>query len=205
MGAKLLRPWYDGVTQWNKDKKPMMSMSPIRRRIPAADFLLIAFLIALDTGMRLAPHTPNFLPVAASALFAANVLRVRALALLVPFTAMALSDLVLGFHDWRVTSVVYVAIALPALAAFLPRRVRLPGIVAIVLASSLTFFAATNLAVWAFSGMYAPDLDGLIKCYIAALPFLQNTIAGDAFWATALFGGYWLMQGIATRRMAIER
>jgi hypothetical protein len=168
-------------------------MSSIRRRVPGTDILLIAFLIALDVGMRLLPHAPNFLPVAASALFAANVLRVRALALLVPLTAMALSDLVLGVHDWRVASVVYVAIALPALAAFLPRRVRLPGIVAIVLASSLTFFAATNFAVWAFSGMYEPNLGGLIKCYIAALPFLQNTIAGDAFWATALFGGYRLV------------
>jgi hypothetical protein len=186
----------------NKENKPMMSMSPYRSRLPAAirgDFLLIVLLVALDVGARLAPHAPNFTPVAATALFAASVLRVRAMALLVPFAAMALSDLMLGFYDWRVMSVVYVAIALPALAGLLPHRVRAPGIVAIMLSSSLTFFATTNFAVWAFSGMYAPDMGGLIKCYIAALPFLQNTIAGDAFWATALFGGYWLVQRIASQ------
>jgi hypothetical protein len=184
----------------NKENKPMMFLSRFRIRTTAAirsDFLLIVLLVALDVGARLVPHAPNFTPVAATALFAASVLRVRALALLVPFAAMALSDLMLGFYDWRVMGVVYIAIALPALAGLLPRRVRAPGVVAIMLSSSLTFFATTNFAVWAFSGMYAPDISGLIKCYIAALPFLQNTIVGDAFWATALFGGYWLAQRMA--------
>jgi uncharacterized membrane protein YqaE (UPF0057 family) len=105
--------------------------------------------------------------------------------------------------------VVHVSIALPALAALLPRGVRSPTIVAIVLSSALTFFATTNFAVWAFSGIYTPDVGGLIKCYIAALPFLRNTIAGDAFWATALFGGYRLVQSLAARRaiaaLAVER
>ena len=58
----------------------MMSMSPFRIRLPAAirsDFLLIVLLVALDVGARLAPHAPNFTPVAATALFAASVLRVR--------------------------------------------------------------------------------------------------------------------------------
>jgi hypothetical protein len=55
----------------------------------------------------------------------------------------------------------------------------------------LFFFATTNFAVWASSGMYAHDLHGLIHCYVAALPFLQNTVIGDMFWATLLFGSWW--------------
>jgi hypothetical protein len=172
----------------------MMLQSP--RCSPAAlraDVLLIVFLVAFDVAARLAPHAPNFTPVAATALFAASVLHVRALALLVPLAAMALSDAVLGFSDWRVMSVVYVAIALPAAAGLLPRPVRAPGaLMAVILSSSLTFFLTTNLAVWAFSGMYAPNLGGLIQCYIAALPFLQNTMASDLFWTAVLFSLYWL-------------
>src|SRR5262249_8652689 len=61
----------------------------------------------------------------------------------------------------------------------------------LVLSSSLFFFATTNFAVWASSGMYAHDLHGLIHCYVAALPFLQNTVIGDMFWATLLFGSWW--------------
>jgi hypothetical protein len=116
---------------------------------------------------------------------------------------MSLSDAMLGFYDWRVMAVVYGSIALPAVLGCLLGRVRAPHIiVAVMLSSSLTFFATTNLAVWAFSGMYAPDMGGLIRCYVAALPFLQNTVAGDLFWAAVLFGGYGLVKAIAARRAA---
>jgi hypothetical protein len=61
----------------------------------------------------------------------------------------------------------------------------------LALGSSLFFFTSTNFAVWVSSGMYAHDLDGLIRCYVAALPFLQNTVVGDMFWTALLFGGCW--------------
>jgi hypothetical protein len=39
--------------------------------------------------------------------------------------------------------------------------------------------------------MYAHDLQGLVLCYVAALPFFYNTVAGDALWTTLLFGSWW--------------
>jgi hypothetical protein len=30
----------------------------------------------------------------------------------------------------------------------------------------------------------------LVACYTAAIPFFQNTIAGDLFYVTLLFGGF---------------
>jgi hypothetical protein len=33
-------------------------------------------------------------------------------------------------------------------------------------------------------------MPGLFACYVAALPFLRNTLAGDLFWSAALFGSY---------------
>ena len=176
----------------------MIPKSPNATRVPGmllTDLLLVASLIGLDVIARLLPHAPNFTPLAATALFATVVLRVRAFALVVPLVAMLLSDAMLGFYDWRVMSIVYVSIALPAVAGMLSSRLRAPVVlIPVVLSCSLTFFATTNFAVWAFSGIYAPDLEGLIKCYVAALPFLQNAVAGDLFWATVLFGGPWLMR-----------
>jgi len=88
--------------------------------------------------------------------------------------------------------VVYAALALPALAARWGRAFRPVVVLApLVLSSSLLFFATTNFAVWAFSGMYAHDLHGLVHCYVAALPFLGNTVAGDVLWTTLLFGTWW--------------
>ncbi len=154
------------------------------------DIALIVFLIGIGVVTRLLPHAPGFLPVAASALFAGRMLRIPALAIVVPVAAMALSGLLLGFEDWRVLLVVYAAISLPAVAGILTRRWNgIAATGAVMVACSLVFFAASNLAVWAFSGMYSLDLAGLTQCYALALPFLQNTVAGDLFWSAVLFGG----------------
>jgi hypothetical protein len=137
------------------------------------DLALVAFLIGLDVVARLVPHAPGFMPIAASALFAGRVLRLPALAIVVPIVAMGLS----------------------ALVGIVSRR--WPGIAAtaaVMVPCSLVFFALSNFAVWAFSGMYSLDFAGLTQCYVAALPFLQNTVAGDLFWTAVLFGGAWAMQ-----------
>src|SRR5262245_36955428 len=157
---------------------------------------IAAGLVALDVAARLLPHAPNFTPIAASAVFAGTILRSRALALAVPLAAMLVSDCVLGGYDWRVTAVVYAALMLPALLAVAARRFRASSaIVPVVLSSSLIFFVTTNFAVWAWSGMYPPTLSGLVHCYVAALPFFQNTLCGDLFWTALLFGTWWLAQG----------
>jgi hypothetical protein len=163
------------------------------------DLLLVVFLIGLDVAARLLPHMPNLTPVAASALFAGTMLRHRALAPLVPVAALLISDSVLGFDGWRLTAFTYVASVIPALLPMLWSRLRAPGMFApVMVACSLIFFGVTNFAVWAFSGMYPATLDGLMACYVAALPFLQRTIVGDLLWAAALFGGAWLVRRIFT-------
>jgi len=184
----------------------MTAHAPARRSADsiAPDVLLVLFLIGLDVAARLLLHTWNVSPVAASALFAGLMLRRRWLALLVPLAALALSDAVIGFDDWRMASVVYAALALPAVAGILGRRYGTSRVVVpAALTCSLIFFAATNLAVWAFSGMYSLDLTGLIQCYTLALPFLKYTIAGDLFWAAVLFGGAWLVQRLTAQTNAL--
>src|SRR5262245_2860886 len=167
------------------------SLYAARMEFSRAELALAMGLVALDVVARLAPHAPNFTPVAASALFAGAVLRSRTLALAVPLAAMVISDLVLGWHDWRVMGVVYASLALPALLGLCVRSQAAILLLPLSLSSSLLFFATTNFAVWAFSGMYAHDLHGLMHCYVAALPFLQNTVIGDMFWTTLLFGAWW--------------
>jgi hypothetical protein len=159
------------------------------------DFLLVAFLIGFDVAARLLPHAAGVWPFAASALFAGRMLRVPGLAVIVPLAAVMLSNVALAGDDWRITLVVCVAITLPAFAGMLTRR--WPGavpVVAATLSCSLIFFAATNFAVWAFSGLYPLTWQGLTQCFIAALPFLDRTVLGDLFWTAVLFGGAWLVK-----------
>jgi hypothetical protein len=161
------------------------------------DLLLVAFLIGFDVVARLLPHAPGVWPFAASALFAGRMLRAPGLAVIVPLAAILLSNVALAGDDWRITVVVCLATILPAFAGMLTRRWSgaVPVVVAVA-SCSLIFFVTTNLAVWAFSGMYPLTWQGLTKCYIAALPFLDKTVLGDLFWAAVLFGGAWLMQHV---------
>ena len=160
-----------------------------------SDLMIVAGLIALDVAARLLPHEPNFTPVAASTLFAATVLRHRVLAFAVPVLAMLVSDAIIGFDSSALTLTIYAMFILPAFVAFLPERTRAPGMfVPAIIAYSLLFFAVTNLAVWAFSGMYPHTTAGLATAYAAALPFLPQTVIGDLFWAAVLFGGAALVQ-----------
>jgi hypothetical protein len=159
------------------------------------DLLLALLLVVLCVVMRLVPHVSNFSPVAAAALFAGVTLKARWLAIAVPLAAMLVSDAFLGGYGWQMMAVIYGALALPAVIGIFARKTHV-AFVAIggALASSVIFYLATNFAVWALSTLYTPDFQGLLECYVAALPFLKWTIAGDLFWSVALFGGAALLR-----------
>jgi len=42
------------------------------------------------------------------------------------------------------------------------------------------------------SGMYPHTLEGLLECYVLAIPFYQNSLAGDCIYSLILFGMYQL-------------
>ncbi len=62
------------------------------------------------------------------------------------------------------------------------------------LASAISFFVLTNFGMWLFSGIYPLTAAGLAACYVAAIPFFQNTLAGDLFYSALLFGGFALLE-----------
>jgi uncharacterized protein DUF6580 len=182
-------------------------MIDARRETPSSlrtDMLVVLFLIGLDVAARLLPHTPNFMPLTASALFAGVIVSRRSLALAVPLVAMLVSDIALGFDDWRIALLDYAALTLPVAVGIYGRRFRLSRmLVPAALSCSLLFFAVSNFAVWVFGGLYSPDMAGLVKCYVLALPFLQYTVAGDLIWVAVLFGAATLVQRLANRSNAV--
>jgi len=158
--------------------------------------LLSAILLA--AALRLVPHPPNFTPIGAMALFSGAYLGRRALAFVAPLGAMLLSDALLGFYSgfW----ITYLAIGLVVLIGWLAlSRVSPLRVGAAAIASSITFFLVSNFGTWALSGMYPHSGAGLAACYIAAIPFLQNTLAGDLFYATLLFGGFRIAELLVPR------
>lgn len=155
--------------------------------------LALTVMVAAAALARLIPHAPNFTPIAALALFGGAKFDDRRLAFAVPAAAMLLSDLVLGLHSSL--PAVYLAFALVVcLGLALRGRERLLTVGGAVLAGSVAFFLITNFAVWAMGSMYPKTAQGLVACYIAAIPFFRNELAGDAFYGLLLFGGFALME-----------
>ncbi len=154
--------------------------------------LLIGMIFAA-AGLRLLPHPPNFEPIAALALFGGAYADNRRWAFIVPLAAMFLSDIVIGFH--ALMPVVYGTFALMVYMGFAlrQRRTVLP-VASAALAASILFFAVSNFAVWAFSSMYPKTLQGLFSCYVAAIPFFGNTVAGNLFYTAVLFGAFALAE-----------
>jgi len=166
---------------------------------------LIALLsaIAAAAALRLVPHPPNFSPIDAMALFSGAYVGRRLLAFAAPLAALLLSDLVLGFYPGMLFQ--YGAVVVIVLLGMLAlSRVTILRLAGTALVASALFFAVSNFGVWAVSGMYAHTLSGLGACYLAAIPFFQNTVAGDLFYATLLFGGFALAEHFVPRLRAGE-
>ncbi len=135
----------------------------------------------------------NFTPVGAVALFAGCFLKNRKLALLVPITALVLSDIVLGWHS--LVPVVYACFALTIwFGTLLAKNLSAPRVLGFALLSALNFFVVTNFAVWATSGMYPHTFAGLGSCFWLAVPFFRNDVCGTLIYSALLFGGYALYQ-----------
>lgn len=164
-------------------------------------FITLVFIVFAAAAMRLVPHPPNVTPIAAMALFGGAHFASRRAGFLVPLSAMLLSDLVLGFVIYGYgffhagMPFVYACIILTVCIGLLLRtRLSVLNIGLAAVGGSLMFFAITNFGVWLTGGLYPLTLEGLIASYIAAIPFYQNTFAGDAIYTLLLFGGYALAQ-----------
>jgi hypothetical protein len=171
-----------------------------------ARFLLVAGMIAAAAMMRVLPHPYNFTPIGAMALFGGAHFQRKRWAFAVPLLAMLLSDCALqlltprGFHSSMF--VVYGTFALiVGMGTLLRGRIRPLPVLSASLAASLLFFLTTNFAAWTTDPQYPKTIAGLAMCYAAGLPFFShghsfflNTVAGDLFYSTLLFGGLALVE-----------
>ena len=153
-------------------------------------------LIATAMMSRLLPHPPNCTAMNAVALFGASVLGNLWITLGVLFASMFLSDLLLGFHSTM--PFVYASFSLAILYGYFfkcrtSHSAKLWG----SLAASCTFFLVANFGVWMVTSYYSKTVEGLLACYIAALPFFTNQLFGDLFYTLLIFGAFSLLERLA--------
>ena len=166
-------------------------------------YLLLAAVIFAAFLIRMIDHPWNFAPVGALALFSGACFSQKRWAFVVPLTAMFAGDLILysdRYAAWRgnfltTSGLVYLTLAIVVCMGFwLRKRRRLFPIAMMTLTGSIVFYLVTNFGSWAFFDMYPKNMSGLIQCYVAGIPFFRNTLLSDAIYATALFGGFALIE-----------
>lgn len=167
-------------------------------------FALLALMILLAAFSRLLPHPPNFTPIGGMALFGAAYFSKKYWAFLIPALAIWISSLVLdnifyaqyyeGFV-WFSNPFVYIAFAaIVILGVTTLKNVKPLNLLGASLGASTIFFLISNFGSWLSFNMYPKTLEGLMMSYTAGIPFFMNTLAGDLFYTTVLFGSFALLQ-----------
>lgn len=149
----------------------------------------------------------DFSPLGAMAIFGGCYFYPKWKGLLFPIGILFFSDIIImhtAFAKFNNGNVLYsgwywtyAAFLLMAFLGSLIRRVSFLSVAATALVISLLHYIITDFGAW-MSGCpdittgrpYSKDLQGLIKCYILALPFLRNFLVSTILYSGLLFGSF---------------
>ena len=144
---------------------------------------------------------PNFKPVAAIALLSGLLFSRFLLAITLPVCVMLLSDLQIGAYEIPVMLAVYSSLLLcPVIGWAVSRwsqsrefnRTQMSATVSgCALLISVLFYLLTNFAVWQV--WYGAQVNELLNCYIAAIPFFKYTLISNLVFSLGGLGVYWLI------------
>jgi len=159
----------------------------------AVSLILLAVVIRI-VGTRLGWFPLNFSTIGAMTLFAGAMLRPRWMGISVAAVGLLASDLVLRHNpQWLSVYLPYILIAVAAHSLQPGKSVTRFALA--TLSASLIFFVVSNFGVWATGPeMYERSFAGLATCYVQAIPFFRNTLAGNAFFGVVLFGSFVLLE-----------
>lgn len=157
--------------------------------------MLLAYaVVLLVIAWRIFVEIPNFTPVMALAFFGGAYFGRKHIALILPFAAMFISDLIIGYHSTLIY--VYLAFALAVgIGLWTRNRVNTWTVLGGALASSVLFYLITNFGVW-LSGMvgYPMNFNGLLMSYTQAIPFFRTEVIATLSFSALFFGAYYLVK-----------
>lgn len=164
-------------------------------------FPVVLFLLIIAAGVLSRfwmVDEPNFKPIGALVLFAGFYFGRASIGLGALVAMMLISDLFLGFYQPMMMLAVYGSLMVCCALGVVCHRwkegrfsaSKVGKFAVASLAMSITFFVLTNLAVWSTGMWYPSTLDGLQRCFVAALPFFRNTLASDLLFSQGLLLAY---------------
>ena len=161
-------------------------------------------LILILALARLIPHPPNFTPIIAVAIVSGYFFKNLNFSLIILLIAMLISDLFIGFYE-NVFFVYASLLLITFIFHKISKKINFKNLFVFSFAGSLIFFIISNFGVWILGSPgldnlpYDKNLNGLIECYILAIPFFGNT-----FLSTVIFSypAIFIYRSLATRSSA---
>lgn len=153
------------------------------------------WIVLLAILARFAPHPPNFSPLYGALLFGGAHLRRRDF-LWYPLALLAATDVVLYAWVYRMPfgwSQAWVWLGFAAIlltGRAVGRRPTAAAVLTGAVAAPTAFYLLSNFGVWLGWRMYPPTGEGLLACYVAALPFYRNSLVSSVLGSAALFGAH---------------
>lgn len=152
------------------------------------NLLIAVVLVTVAVLSRLVSHEWNFTAMGAAALAAGLLIQNRLLALLVPMTALLISDAVIGFHN--VMWAVYLGYFLMVVcSSSFSQKISVKNVLSSALLGSFIFFAVSNFGVWIEGQLYPLTFSGFVACYEMAVPFFKNEIISNMLLTPVLVYG----------------
>ncbi len=156
-------------------------------------FLVVGAIILIAGLARLLPHISNMTPIFAVGVAAGAWLGRKHEIFVgsVMVITMLLGDLVLGFH-WTIPFV-YLGIFLGSsigarsanwIGTSSTRAARLLKSGLVAGSASLVFFLISNFGVWLIGDLYPRSLEGLVQCFVMAVPFFKQSLVADLLFGT---------------------
>ena len=145
-------------------------------------------LILILALARLIPHPPNFTPIIAVAIMSGFFFKNIYLSLGTLLIAMLLADAFIGFYN----NILFVYLSLLLIAFIfykISKKINFKNLFIYSFGSSIIFFVISNFGVWALGSPavnnipYEKSIEGLIQCYILAIPFFGNTFLSTVIFA----------------------
>ena len=161
-------------------------------------------LIMLATLTRFIPHAPNFSPVYGALLFGGANLKKRDSAW---FSAMTLgaSDIVLTkfvYHlnvGWGELIQIAAFVAIAMIGWILQKRFSIGRLAFACLAAPTAFYLISDFGVW-LGNSYPHTWQGLVACYVAAIPYQGRITASTVLFSVLFFGAQQIHASRVERR-----
>ena len=139
----------------------------------------LGIFIALAVS-RFVPHPPNFTSLIALSFYVPAMLGIRFIPMVM--ISFVLTDLIIGLHSTTFFTWGSVLV-IGFLSNYFSKNMlkRISG----ALLGAVLFYIISNFGVW-LNGFYGYNLEGIIKCYILAIPFFGHTLISTVLFSLVI-------------------